>query len=224
MGEDAGRQIMTLNDMVHHGMKGYVGEFSPLRTRDQECGLGPPNGDGMHLSLKKNGPMISPLWYLVVKLRMVCLMVMRLVPKEMTLVRPTNHDAKRYGSSWHERLCGCDGDGMHLSLKKNGPMISPLWYLAIEAEDGMLNGDETHAKRNDLVRLYKNDKGESLNSWYYQIVKPLNHKFATNLNTITFGTQHALDPLTIVKARYDNLGKPNALIQYDWRPKSLFTI
>ena len=42
---------------------------------------------GMHLSLKKNGPMIPPLWYLVVKLRMVCLMVMRLMPKEMTLGR-----------------------------------------------------------------------------------------------------------------------------------------
>ncbi|PWA65409.1 Eukaryotic porin/Tom40 [Artemisia annua] len=142
MGEDAGRQIMTQNDMVHHGMKGYVGE------------------------------------------------------------------------EWTDDIA--------------------LMVPGGEAEDGMLNGDETHAKRNDIgqsnvfllwyFRLYKNDKGESLNSWYYQIVKPLNHKFATNLNTITFGTQHALDPLTIVKARYDNLGKPNALIQYDWRPKSLFTI
>ncbi|PWA46166.1 outer membrane protein porin [Artemisia annua] len=36
--------------------------------------------------------------------------------------------------------------------------------------------------------------------------------------------QHALDPLAIVKARYNNLGKENAFIQHDWRPKSLFTI
>ncbi|KVH92738.1 Eukaryotic porin/Tom40 [Cynara cardunculus var. scolymus] len=79
----------------------------------------------------------------------------------------------------------------------------------------------------------KNDKGDSLNASYYHIVKPLtntsvgaevNHIFSTNENTITVGTQHALDPLTTVKARINNLGKANALIQHEWRPKSLFTI
>jgi hypothetical protein len=50
------------------------------------------------------------------------------------------------------------------------------------------------------------------------------HSFATNENTITVGTQHELDPLTKVKVRVNNLGKANALIQHEWRPKSLFTI
>ena len=36
---------------------------------------------GMHLFLKKNRPMIQPLWFLVVKLRMIWSMAMRLVPK-----------------------------------------------------------------------------------------------------------------------------------------------
>ncbi|XP_071731082.1 mitochondrial outer membrane protein porin of 34 kDa [Rutidosis leptorrhynchoides] len=84
-----------------------------------------------------------------------------------------------------------------------------------------------------IAALTLNDKGDSLNASYYHIVKPLtntsvgaevNHSFSTNENTITVGTQHALDPLTTVKARINNLGKANALIQHEWRPKSLFTI
>lgn len=52
----------------------------------------------------------------------------------------------------------------------------------------------------------------------------LTHSFSTNENTITVGTQHALDPLTTVKARANNSGKASALIQHEWRPKSFFTI
>lgn len=52
----------------------------------------------------------------------------------------------------------------------------------------------------------------------------VSHSFSTNENTITVGTQHALDPLTTVKARVNNFGKASALIQHEWRPKSLFTI
>jgi voltage-dependent anion channel protein 2 len=72
-----------------------------------------------------------------------------------------------------------------------------------------------------------------LNASYYHTVNPftntavgaeVTHSFATNENTITVGTQHALDPLTSVKARVNNLGKATALIQHEWRPKSLFTI
>ncbi|KAK9054007.1 hypothetical protein SSX86_025082 [Deinandra increscens subsp. villosa] len=86
----------------------------------------------------------------------------------------------------------------------------------------------------DLIAAFAlNDKGETLNASYYHIVKPLtntsvgaevNHSFSTNENTITVGTQHALDPFTTVKARVNNLGKANALIQHEWRPKSLVTI
>ncbi|KAL0408666.1 UNVERIFIED_CONTAM: Mitochondrial outer membrane protein porin of [Sesamum radiatum] len=35
---------------------------------------------------------------------------------------------------------------------------------------------------------------------------------------------NTLDPLTSVKARLNNYGRANALIQHEWRPKSLITI
>lgn len=68
---------------------------------------------------------------------------------------------------------------------------------------------------------------------YYHIVKPhsntavgaeVTHSFSSNENTITVGTQHALDPLTSVKGRVNNFGKASGLIQHEWRPKSLLTI
>jgi voltage-dependent anion channel protein 2 len=52
----------------------------------------------------------------------------------------------------------------------------------------------------------------------------LTHSFSSKENTITFGSQHALDPSTIVKVRYNNYGMDNALIQHEWRPKSFFTL
>ena len=79
----------------------------------------------------------------------------------------------------------------------------------------------------------RNDKADTLNVSYYHIVSPLtntavgaelNHSFSTNENTLTIGTQHALDPLTSVKARVNNYGKASALIQHEWRPKSTITI
>lgn len=79
----------------------------------------------------------------------------------------------------------------------------------------------------------RNDKGDSINASYYHLVSPLSstavgaeltHNFSTNENSLTFGTQHAMDPLTIVKARLNNYGKASALIQHEWRPKSFFTI
>ncbi|KAK3015283.1 hypothetical protein RJ639_006921 [Escallonia herrerae] len=88
--------------------------------------------------------------------------------------------------------------------------------------------------QHDLIAaLTLNDKGDTLNASYYQSLRPLTgtaiggeiaHSFSTNENTITIGTQHALDPLTTVKARVNNFGKASALIQHEWRPKSLFTI
>ncbi|KAL7613098.1 hypothetical protein Lser_V15G07702 [Lactuca serriola] len=84
-----------------------------------------------------------------------------------------------------------------------------------------------------IAALTLNDKGDTLTASYYHIVKPLtntavgaevNHSFSSNENTITIGSQHALDPLTTVKARVNNFGKASALIQHEWRPKSLFTI
>ncbi|KAJ8760856.1 hypothetical protein K2173_021894 [Erythroxylum novogranatense] len=84
-----------------------------------------------------------------------------------------------------------------------------------------------------IASVTLNDKGDSLNASYYHVVSPLSntavgaelsHSFSTNENTLTIGTQHALDPLTTVKARVNNYGKASALIQHEWRPKSLFTI
>ncbi|XP_059284290.1 mitochondrial outer membrane protein porin of 34 kDa [Lycium ferocissimum] len=86
----------------------------------------------------------------------------------------------------------------------------------------------------DLVAsLNLNNKGDNLCASYYHTVNPLtstavgaevNHSFSTNENTITVGTQHRLDPLTSVKARINNFGKASALLQHEWRPKSLFTV
>ncbi|VVB14544.1 unnamed protein product [Arabis nemorensis] len=88
--------------------------------------------------------------------------------------------------------------------------------------------------KDDLIAsVTLNDKGEKLTASYYHVVDPLtntvvgaevNHNFSTNENTVTFGTQHALDPLTTVKARVNNAGVANALIQHQWRPKSFVTV
>ncbi|MBA0707395.1 hypothetical protein Golax_019443 [Gossypium laxum] len=84
-----------------------------------------------------------------------------------------------------------------------------------------------------IASLALNEKGDSVNASYYHIVNPstntivgveVTHSFSTNVNTITMGTQHALDPLTTIKARVNNTGKVSALIQHEWRLKSLFTI
>ncbi|PPS08008.1 hypothetical protein GOBAR_AA12642 [Gossypium barbadense] len=77
-----------------------------------------------------------------------------------------------------------------------------------------------------------NEKGDSVNASYYHIVNPLTnivvgvevtHRFSSNVNIVTMGTQHALDPLTTIKAPVNNADKASTLIQYEWRPKSLFT-
>ncbi|KAK5845541.1 hypothetical protein PVK06_001732 [Gossypium arboreum] len=77
-----------------------------------------------------------------------------------------------------------------------------------------------------------NEKGDSVNASYYHIVNPLTnivvgvevtHRFSSNVNTVTMGTQHALDPLTTIKAPVNNADKASTLIQHEWSPKSLFT-
>jgi len=89
------------------------------------------------------------------------------------------------------------------------------------------------ADGNVFVDDHSNDKGDTLTASYYHTVRPmtstavgaeLTRSFSSNENTLTIGTQHALDPLTTVKARLNNYGKASALIQHEWRPKSLFTI
>ncbi|CAN6895814.1 unnamed protein product [Brassica oleracea] len=96
-----------------------------------------------------------------------------------------------------------------------------------------INAGVNFTKDDLIASLTLNDKGDSVNASYYHIVNPLfntavgaevNHKFSTNVNTITVGTQHSLDPLTTVKARVNSAGIANALIQHQWTPRSFFTI
>ncbi|XP_023528139.1 mitochondrial outer membrane protein porin of 34 kDa [Cucurbita pepo subsp. pepo] len=96
-----------------------------------------------------------------------------------------------------------------------------------------VNSGLSFANADLIASLTLNDKGDTLSASYYHTVNPLTstavgaevaHSFSSNENTITVGTQHALDPLTTVKARVNNFGKASALIQHEWRPKSLFTV
>ncbi|XP_020594291.1 mitochondrial outer membrane porin-like, partial [Phalaenopsis equestris] len=58
-----------------------------------------------------------------------------------------------------------------------------------------------------IASLNLSNKGDNLTASYYHLVSPLTstavgaeltHSFSTNENTLTFGTQYALDPLTTV--------------------------
>nr|AWW14800.1 porin voltage-dependent anion-selective channel protein [Passiflora edulis] len=91
----------------------------------------------------------------------------------------------------------------------------------------------SYTKDDLIASLAVNDKGDTVIASYYHIVSPLTntavgaelaHNFSSNENTLTIGTQHALDPLTTLKARVNSFGRASALIQHEWRPKSLFTI
>ncbi|MBA0792553.1 hypothetical protein Gohar_017045, partial [Gossypium harknessii] len=92
----------------------------------------------------------------------------------------------------------------------------------------------TNADLNASLALHMimNEKGDSVNASYYHILNSLTnttfgaevtHSLFTNVNTITVGTQHVLDSLTTIKASVNCDGKASALIQHEWRPKSLFT-
>ncbi|EOA19435.1 hypothetical protein CARUB_v10001678mg [Capsella rubella] len=108
--------------------------------------------------------------------------------------------------------------------------------VSFETESGNFkhfNAGVSFTKDDLIASLTLNDKGEKLNASYYHIVNPLSntvvgaevsHNFTTKENAITVGTQHAIDPLTTVKARVNNAGIANALIQHEWRPKSFFTV
>ncbi|EEF45012.1 mitochondrial outer membrane protein porin of 34 kDa [Ricinus communis] len=93
------------------------------------------------------------------------------------------------------------------------------------------NAGFSYSNADLIASLTLNDKGDSLKASYYQIVNPVHavgaevsHSFSTNENTITLGSQHALDPLTTMKTRVNNFGKASALFQHEWRPKSFITV
>jgi voltage-dependent anion channel protein 2 len=77
------------------------------------------------------------------------------------------------------------------------------------------------------------DKGDTVKASYLHTVSPTSrttvaaeiaHKISKNENTFTVGGLYELDILTTVKARLNNHGKVAALLQHEWRPKSLVTI
>ncbi|CAJ2665618.1 outer plastidial membrane protein porin-like [Trifolium pratense] len=110
---------------------------------------------------------------------------------------------------------------------------SDLSYDSKTGEVTKFNAGVSFTKDDLVASLILNEKGDLLNASYYHVVNPLTktavgaevaHRLSTKENTLTLGTQHALDPLTTVKARFNNFGKANALIQHEWRPRSFFTI
>ncbi|KZV19850.1 mitochondrial outer membrane protein porin of 34 kDa [Dorcoceras hygrometricum] len=108
--------------------------------------------------------------------------------------------------------------------------------LSFDSKEGALSKCNFGAsfKNIDLIAsLTLNDKGDTLTGSYYHTVNPVTstavgaevtHNFSSNENTITVGTQHLLDPFTTVKTRLNNFGNASALIQHEWRPKSLITV
>uniref|UniRef100_A0A0C9QMH8 TSA: Wollemia nobilis Ref_Wollemi_Transcript_22203_1555 transcribed RNA sequence n=1 Tax=Wollemia nobilis TaxID=56998 RepID=A0A0C9QMH8_9CONI len=77
------------------------------------------------------------------------------------------------------------------------------------------------------------DKGDTLKASYVHAVNPLakthvaaeiSRRFSANQNTFTVGSSYALDPLTTMKTRLNNHGKLGALLQHEWKPKSLVAL
>ncbi|PNT70816.1 LOW QUALITY PROTEIN: hypothetical protein BRADI_2g18610v3 [Brachypodium distachyon] len=74
-------------------------------------------------------------------------------------------------------------------------------------------------------------QGDTLAASYYQQLKnatavgaELAHSFSSSANTLTVGTQIALDRLNTVKGRFNSNGIASVLIQHAWSPKSLITV
>eukprot|EP00252_Welwitschia_mirabilis_P025242 TRINITY_DN77_c0_g1_i1.p1 TRINITY_DN77_c0_g1~~TRINITY_DN77_c0_g1_i1.p1 ORF type:complete len:277 (+),score=61.83 TRINITY_DN77_c0_g1_i1:189-1019(+) len=95
------------------------------------------------------------------------------------------------------------------------------------------DGGLSYSKPDFVSSLLVANKGDIIKASYFHTLSDstitavgaeIQHSRSRNENTLTIGTQHALDPLTTVKARLDNYGKAAALIQHEWRPKSFITI
>ncbi|XP_058228029.1 mitochondrial outer membrane protein porin of 36 kDa-like isoform X2 [Rhododendron vialii] len=81
--------------------------------------------------------------------------------------------------------------------------------------------------------LTLNDMGDKLRASCYSSISPLtktaiavelDHQFSRNESTLTFGAQHAIFPVTLVKARASSNGKLGALIQQQLFPSFFLTI
>ncbi|PIA27970.1 hypothetical protein AQUCO_07400073v1 [Aquilegia coerulea] len=95
------------------------------------------------------------------------------------------------------------------------------------------NAGLSYSNSDLIASLNVNDKGDTVNASFFQVLKHLtnsavgaeiSHNISTKENTLTIGTQHQLDTLTVVKGRVNNYGKVSGVLQHEWRPKSLFTL
>ncbi|KAF4348793.1 mitochondrial outer membrane protein porin 4 [Cannabis sativa] len=77
------------------------------------------------------------------------------------------------------------------------------------------------------------DKGQALKASYIHYVNStsgttiaaeLIHRFSSYQNNFTIGSSHALDPFTVVKARFSDNGKAAMVCQHEWRPRSIITV
>ncbi|KAI8018352.1 hypothetical protein LOK49_LG04G01962 [Camellia lanceoleosa] len=84
-----------------------------------------------------------------------------------------------------------------------------------------------------ITSLTLNDKCDTLRASCHHTVSPLTntaiaaeltHKFLRNETTLTFGTQHAFFPITLVKARASSNGRLGALVQQELFPSFLLTV
>lgn len=107
--------------------------------------------------------------------------------------------------------------------------------LAFDTASGSLikyNAGLGFVKPDFNASLILAEKGDLLKASYLHTVSPVSrttvaaeiaHRFSKNENTFTVGGLYELDTLTTVKARLNNHGKLAALLQHEWRPKSLIT-
>ncbi|XP_031478581.1 mitochondrial outer membrane protein porin 2-like [Nymphaea colorata] len=114
--------------------------------------------------------------------------------------------------------------------------------FAVGAETGFDTTAGTFTKYNAGISITKPDscasiiladKGDVLKVAYVQSIDQLkrtstvaeiSRKFSTNQNTFTVGASHAIDPLTLVKARLNNHGKLGALLQHQLKSASVLTL
>ncbi|EFJ22200.1 hypothetical protein SELMODRAFT_267998 [Selaginella moellendorffii] len=77
------------------------------------------------------------------------------------------------------------------------------------------------------------DKGDTLKASYSHVLSPftrttvgaeISHKLSTKANTFSIGGMYGLDALTTIKARLNNHGRIAAVVQHEWRPKSVISM
>ncbi|KAI5069294.1 hypothetical protein GOP47_0015595 [Adiantum capillus-veneris] len=95
------------------------------------------------------------------------------------------------------------------------------------------NAGLSYTKPDFTAAFFLADKADTLKFSYLHTLSPLTnttvgaeiaHSISKDENTFTVGGLYTLDPLTVVKGRLSQNGKIAALIQHEWKPKSLVTL